>query len=439
MARALVCPDRARHRCRVTSPGHLAFWARPDDERVAAFAALRRLDRPQWVPFRNRTPFVPSEDGFWAVVRHADVVEASRRPELFGNEPTAASMYDMPPWLARYLGSMINMDGPRHARMRKVVARAFSPRLLGRLEAGVRDRAARIVDDVVRDGPGDFVTQVAGRLPVEVVCDLLGIPERHHALVARHGTTLVGFTDPEYTGMSRDYLLRHGSPGPQHIVPVSARLMRAGQALTTLVGRLGRERLRDPRDDLISTLVHADPDGERLTPREVGTLFVLLVLAGSETTRSTIARAVRLLTAHPDQREHLLADLDGRIGGAVEEVVRHASPVIQFRRTAKADTELGGHPVRAGEKLLLFYNAANRDAAVFVDPDRFDITRSPNPHLGFGGPGPHFCLGANLARLEATTMLRELFTRLPAIRSVGEPEWLLSNFTHGVKRMGFAV
>ncbi|WP_300015594.1 cytochrome P450 [Pseudonocardia sp.] len=421
------------------SPGHLGFWARPDEERVAAFAALRRHDRPQWMRFRNRTPFVPTDDGFWAIVRHADVVEASRHPELFGNEPTAASLYDLPPWMARYLGSMINMDGPRHARMRKVVARAFSPRLLADLEAGVRDRAARIVDDVVRDGPGDFIAQVAGRLPVEVVCDLLGIPEQHHALVTRHGNALVGFTDPEYIGVSRDYLLRHGAPGPRHIVPVSARLMRAGQALTTLVGRLGRERLREPRGDLISTLVHANPDGERLTPREVGTLFVLLVLAGSETTRATIAHALRLLTTHPEQRELLLADLDGRTGGAVEEVVRFVSPVIQFRRTATADAELGGRPIRAGEKLLLFYNSANRDAAVFTEPDLFDITRSPNPHLGFGGPGPHFCLGANLARLEATTMLRELFTRLPGIRAVGEPELLLSNFTHGIKRMRFAV
>ncbi|HZG91642.1 MAG TPA: cytochrome P450 [Pseudonocardia sp.] len=420
-------------------PGHLAFWARPDEQRVAAFAELRALDAPQWIPFRNRMPFTPSADGFLAVVRHAHVVAASRDPGLFGNAPTAASLYDVPPWLARYLGSMINMDGPPHARMRKVVARAFSPRLLARLADGIRARAVRIVDDVAARGPGDFVAQVAQRLPVEVICDLLGIPESHHALVARHGNTLVGFTDPEYTGIRREYLLRHGAPGPQHVVPGSLRIMRAGHALVTLVDRLGRERLRDPRDDLVSTLVHADVDGERLTPREVGTLFVLLVLAGSETTRATVAHALRLLTAHPDQRDLLLGDLDGRIDGAVEEVVRHASPVIQFRRTATRDGDLAGHPVRAGQKVLLFYCSANRDEAVFTDPDRFDITRSPNPHLGFGGPGPHYCLGANLARLEATTMLRELLSRFPGVRAVGEPEMLLSSFTHGVKRMRFAV
>ena len=423
----------------LTDPGHLAFWARPAEERAAAFAALRRLDAPRWVPFRNRMPFTPTDDGFLAVVRHAHVVEASRDPGLFGNAPTAASLYDIPPWMGRYLGSMINMDGPAHARLRRVVVRAFSPRLLAGLAGGIRARAARIVDDLAAQGPRDFVAQVAQRLPVEVICDLLGIPEHHRDAVTRHGNTLVGFTDPEYTGIAREYLLRHGAPGPQHVLPGSLRLVRAGHALVTLVDRLGRQRLRDPRDDLVTTLVHADPDGERLTPREVGTLFVLLVLAGSETTRATIAHALRLLTAHPDQRAILLEDLDGRVGGAVEEVVRHASPVIQFRRTATRDGELGGHPVRAGQKVLLFHCSANRDEAVFTDPDRFDITRSPNPHLGFGGPGPHYCLGAALARLEATTMLRELLTRFPDARVVGEPEMLLSSFTHGVKRMRFAV
>ena len=422
-----------------TDLGHLAFWARPEDERVAAFAALRRLDAPQWMPFRNRMPFVPTEDGFLAVVRHSQVVAASRAPDLFGNAPTSSSLYDMPPWLARYLGSMINMDGPEHARVRKVVARTFSPKLLAKLADGITAKATRIVDDVIEHGAHDFVEQVALRLPVEVISDLLGIPARHHEMIARHGNALVGFADPEYIGVRMEYLMRHGGPGPQHIVPVSLRMMRSGHALVSLVDRIGRERLRAPQDDLISTLVHANPDGEKLTPRQVGTLFVLLVLAGSETTRSTVAHALRLFTAHPDQRALLLEDVEGRVGGAVEEVVRHASPVIQFRRTATRDGDLDGHPVTAGQKVLLFYCSANRDEDVFTDPDRFDITRSPNPHLGFGGPGPHYCLGANLARLEATTMLRELFTRLPDIHTVGEPDLLLSNFTNGVKRMPFGI
>lgn len=422
------------------SPGHLAFWARPDAERAAVFAELRR--RPHglpWVPFRNRAPFAPSRDGFHAVVRHADVVAASRDARLFGNAPTAASLYDLPPWLARYLDSMINKDGPEHARLRKVVVRAFSPRMLARLEADIRARATRIVDDVLVERSGDFVARVAQRLPVAVICAMLGLDDSHHDLVARHGNVLVGSGDPEFNGIGRAYLLRHGAPGVRHVVPLSARLARAGEQLHRLVRRTGRDRLREPRDDLISTLVHADVDGERLTPREVATLFILLVLAGSETTRATITHALLLLTAHPGQREHLLADVGGRIGGAVEEVVRHASPVLQFRRTATADGELGGTPIRAGDKLLLFYTSANRDEAVFADPDRFDITRSPNPHLGFGGPGPHYCLGAALARTESTVLLNELLTRAPTIRAVGEPDRLLSDFVNGVKRQAYAL
>lgn len=420
-------------------PGHLAFWARPEAERAAVFAALRRRDGLPWVPFTNRAPFTPSRDGFHAVVRHADVVAASRDSRLFGSAPNAASLYDIPPWLLRYLDSMISKDGPEHARLRKVVARAFSPRMLARLESDIRTRSTRIVDDVLAERSGEFVSRVAQRLPVAVICALLGLDDSHHDLVARHGNTLVGSNDPEHNGVSRAYLLHHGAPGVRHLFPLSARLAFAGEQLHRLVRRIGRERLREPRDDLVSTLVHADVDGERLTPREVGTLFILLVLAGSETTRATICHALRLLTDHPEQREHLLADVPGRIGGAVEEVVRHASPVLQFRRTATADGELAGTPVRAGDKLLLFYTSANRDEAVFADPDRFDIARSPNPHLGFGGPGPHYCLGAALARTESTILLTELLTRAPTIRAVGPPDRLLSDFLNGVKRQAYAL
>jgi methyl-branched lipid omega-hydroxylase len=419
--------------------GHLAFWARPQRERVAAFAELRQLEHPRFEPFINNLPFAKTNDGIYALVRHADVIEASRNPGLFSSEPTANAIFDMPPWLAPFFDSMINMNGPRHSKIRKVVARAFTPRLLAKLETDLRARAGRIVDDVgTRDG-GDFVTLVAQRLPTQVICDMMGVPEHQHDYVLARTNTIIGFTDPEYIGISRDYLIRHGAPGTRHIIPLSARLLKAGLDLIRLVRRLGEERAENPRDDLISALVSTNVDGERLTPREVGTFFILLLVAGSETTRNVIAHAVTLFTDHPDQRELLLADFDGRIAGAIEEIVRYVSPVIQFRRTVTEDCELNGHPFRAGDKLLLFYNSANRDEAVFPDPDRFDITRSPNPHLGFGGPGPHFCLGANLARREITVMLRELYTRLPDIRAVGEPEPLLSYFVNGIKRMPFTT
>jgi cytochrome P450 len=267
----------------------------------------------------------------------------------------------------------------------------------------------------------------------------MGIPEHQYDYVLERTNIIIGFSDPEYTGISRDYLMRHGAPGRRHIIPVSARLLWAGLDLIRLVRRLGEERTRHPQDDLISALVNTNADGDRLAPRDVGTFFILLLVAGNETTRNVIAHAVRLFTEHPDQRALLLADYDGRIGPAIEEIVRYVTPVIQFRRTVTRDCELGGREFHRGDKLLLFYNSANRDEAVFADPDRFDITRSPNPHLGFGGPGPHYCLGANLARREITVMLRELYTRLPEIRTEGEPERLLSFFVNGIKRLPFTT
>ncbi|MDT7564624.1 MAG: methyl-branched lipid omega-hydroxylase [Pseudonocardiales bacterium] len=419
--------------------GHLAFWARPEADRVAAFARLRQLDQPRFVPFINNLPLARKDDGVYALVRHADVAEASRNPKLFSSEPTANAVFDMPPWLAPFFDSMINMDGSRHSRIRKVVARAFSPRLLSKLEVDLQRRASRIVDDVVTVGRGDLVTQVAQRLPIQVICDMMGIPEHQYDYVLERTNIIIGFSDPEYTGISRDYLIRHGAPGRRHIIPVSARLLRAGLDLIRLVRRLGEERTRHPQDDLISALVNTNADGDRLAPRDVGTFFILLLVAGNETTRNVIAHAVRLFTEHPDQRALLLADYDGRIGPAIEEIVRYVTPVIQFRRTVTRDCELGGREFHRGDKLLLFYNSANRDEAVFADPDRFDITRSPNPHLGFGGPGPHYCLGANLARREITVMLRELYTRLPEIRTEGEPERLLSFFVNGIKRLPFTT
>ena len=419
--------------------GHLGFWARPEVERLAVFAELRRRETPVFARFTNSIPFSRTHDGAWAVVRHADVVIASRNPALFSSEPSVGSVFDIPPWLARYFDSMINMDGPRHSRIRKVVARAFSPRLLAKLDADMRARSTRIVDDLVGGGAprGDFVTEVAQRLPTQVICDMMGIPQDRYDYVLRRANRVVGFSDPETMGISRDYLLRHGAPGRRHVLPVSVRLSRAGWDLIRMVGRLGEERIAQPRDDLISALVGPNADGERLTPREVGQFFILLVIAGTETTRNVLAHALRLFTAFPEQRALLLEDFEARIGPAVEEIIRYVSPVIQFRRTVTGDCELAGRELRRGDKVLLFYASANRDETVFTDPDRFDITRSPNPHVGFGGPGPHYCLGANLARQEVTVMLRELFTRLPAIRAVGEQEPLLSYLLHSIKRLPF--
>ncbi|MEO5875688.1 MAG: cytochrome P450 [Streptosporangiaceae bacterium] len=407
-----------------------AFWGRPLAERDAAFARLRELPAPVFYP-EIKIPFIRGGAGYHALVRHADVVEASRRADIFSSEPSANSIADLPGYLARFFGSMINMDDPRHAKIRRIVSRAFTPRVLAKLEIDVQRAAVRIVDDVLAKGSGDFVPDVAARLPVQVICDMMGIPARYRTMVLERTNTILGIGDPEYGVGSQLNRL-----STAHAL---TRLLDAGLELQLLVRRLGRARRHTPGDDLITALVHGNVDGEHLTDQELGSFFILLVVAGNETTRNAIAHGLKLFTLNPDQRDLLLADFDGRIGGAVEEIVRYSTPVIQFRRTLTRDHELNGNHFGQGDKVLLYYNSANRDAAVFTDPDRFDITRSPNPHVGFGGPGPHFCLGANLARREITVMFRELFTRAPMIRSTGTPDRLLSGFINGIKHLPYEI
>ncbi|HEX2312634.1 MAG TPA: cytochrome P450 [Thermomonospora sp.] len=412
----------------------LDFWGLPRRRREAAFAELRALPEPVFFP-EMPVPFIRTGPGYYALVRHADVVEASRRPDVFSSEPTSTSIADMPGYMARYFGSMINMDDPRHAKIRRIVSRAFTPRVLAKLETDLQAAATRIVDDLVARGPGaDFVETVAARLPLAVICDMMGVPPHRRAMVLERTNVILGLGDPEYSGLDPA-----ASPDGRLTRPATLyallRVMTAGYELNHLAMKLARLRRREPGDDLVSALVQAEVDGERLTDQEIGSFFILLVVAGNETTRNAIAHGLTLLTDHPAQRDLLLADFEGRIGGAVEEIVRMSTPVIQFRRTLTRDHEMNGHRYRRGDKVLLFYNSANRDAAVFDDPDAFDITRDPNPHVGFGGPGPHYCLGANLARREITVMFRELFTRLPDLRAAGRPDRLFSNFINGVKHL----
>ena len=400
----------------------LAFWRRPPRERDADFARLRKLDHPVFFAER-RVPLLRSGKGFHALVRHADVVEASRDAKTFSSEP-AVTNPEPPGWVKHVFGdSMVNLDDPRHARLRRIVSRAFSPKMLAKLDDDIVRAAERIVDEVVADGPRDFVAQVAARLPIHVICDMVGVPDDIRAKVHQHVDVSTA-----YTGV------RMSLP---RTVAMAGRNMAALLALQRLVIKLGGERERSPEDDLVSALVNANVDGERLTPRELGSFFTLLLVAGNETARNTMAHGLKLLTDNPAERERLVDDFEGHIGGAIEETVRHVSPIMQFRRTVTREYDMRGVRLAPGDKVVLFYGSANRDEDVFDDPDRYDITRKPNPHVGFGGPGPHFCLGANLARQEIKIMYRELFTRLPGIRAVGEPELLLSNFDNSVRSQPF--
>jgi cytochrome P450 len=410
----------------VAEPGFdladLAFWKRPLDERNEALARLRAMDRLVYFP-EPKVPLLRSGKGFYAVVRHADVVEVSRTPKVFSSEPAVTSP-PPPGWVKNVFGeAIVNMDDPRHARLRRIVSRAFSPKMLADLNDDIQKACARIVDDVIAQGPRDFVSQVAARLPITVICDMMGIPQELREKVHRHVDVSTA-----YTGV-------RSSVG--RTLRMAASNVHALLELQRMVIKLGRERVQNPRKDLISALVNANVDGEKLTEKELGSFFTMLLVAGNETARNTMAHGIRLLTVHPEQRELLLSDFEAHIGGAIEEMVRYVSPIIQFRRNVTEEFELRGVTLKPGEQVALFYGSANRDEEVFPDPDRFDITRTPNPHVGFGGPGPHFCLGANLARQEIKIMFRELFTRLPDIRSVGEPELLLSNFDNSVRSQGF--
>ncbi|WP_207943407.1 cytochrome P450 [Actinomadura sp. KC345] len=402
------------------------FWRQPHEYRHEAFKALRwhselvRFEEPDIV-------IMPQGPGYYALTRHADVIEASRRPQDFCSGKGAISIPDMPGDMHEFFGSMISMDDPRHAKIRRIVSRAFSPRMIQRFEDQVEAVAAEIVDNVAAGGgSGDFVSDVAARLPLKIICDMMGIGEDQYPTVLDATNVILAGNDPEFIPSD-------------DAEQMAMALLGAGETLKGLVEELGRRRRKDPTDDLTSALVNANIDGESLTDQELGSFFILLVVAGNETTRNAIAHGLDLFTRNPDQRALLTEDFDARIPGAVEEIVRFVSPVIWMRRTATRDTTLNDHEVKEGDKLILYYWSANRDESVFTDPGRFDILRDPNPHVGFGGPGPHFCLGAHLARREITVMFRELLRRTPDIRASEEPARLESNFINGIKRLPYTI
>jgi cytochrome P450 len=396
------------------------FWAQSLTKRHEDFARLRSLSRPQFFA-EPESPLANPDGGYYALVRHADVAEASRNPEVFCSGRGATSVEDLPVEFNEYFGSMINMDDPRHARLRRIVSRAFTPRMIKRFEADVQRTAEAIITELLASGPGDFVAQVATRLPLKIICDMMGIGGEHYDMVLRNTNIILSGADPEFISEDLDVAI--------------GQILAAGQELAALVTDLAAERQERPADDLTSALANANIDGEQLTPAELASFFILLVVAGNETTRNAISHSLTLLTDLPDQRALLLGDLDGRIGGAVEEIVRYVSPVIYMRRTLTRDVAMNGQAYREGDKVLLIYWSANRDETVFAHPLRFDIGRSPNPHVGFGAAGPHFCLGAHLARREITAILRELLLRVPDIRAAGPPDRLLSSFINGIKHL----
>ncbi len=399
--------------------GALDFWGRPAEERDRYFRTLRD-EQPL-------SQHEPPEDilglgdqgrqPYWALVRYEDVRSVSRDPKSFcSGEGTQFG--DAPPEFLEASMSFLAMDAPRHTKLRGLVSSAFTPRQVARIEDGIRANAKRIVEEAAPSGGGDFVELIAKRLPLVTISDMIGVPEPDRERVVAAADLLVTTSDPE----------AFGDRAPIEVL---------GEALWTLTAfakELAAHREANPGEDLMTGLVQAEVDGERLTHDEIAAFFVLLSVAGNDTTRHTTSHAMRALSVNPGERTRLLEDPDARLPAAVEEFVRWASPVLTFRRTTTRPVELHGVELPAGEKIVLFYHSANRDERAFPDPWRFDISRDPNRHVGFGGGGPHYCLGASLARTQLRSIFGEMMRVMPDIEA-GEPELLRSAFVAGVKRM----
>ena len=397
----------------------LEFWSQPPEDREPLFAQLRAEEPISW----HRPPDdilgleVPPDDGYWAIVRYDDVRAISRDPKRF-QSGKGVLFGDAPPELLEATQSFLAMDAPRHTKLRGLVSSAFTPRQVKRIEDGIRASAAQIVAEAAEHGPGDFVDLVAKRLPLMTISDMIGVPEADRERVVDAADVLVTIADPDVYGDREPVMV----------------LGEAVWTLTQFATELAAHREQHPADDLMTALVQAEVDGERLTHAEISAFFVLLSVAGNDTTRHTTSHGLLALTRNPDQRALLTENLEERMPTAVEELVRWATPVMTFRRTATEDVTLHGVEVREGQKVVLFYGSANRDESAFDDPYRFDVTRDPNHHAGFGGGGPHYCLGASLARTQLRSIFSELLTRMPGIEAA-DPEYFPGAFINGVRRM----
>jgi methyl-branched lipid omega-hydroxylase len=382
------------------------FWQQPLADRMAQFAILR-----------EESPFLPvtipvlgngEEAEFFAVTRYQEVIEISRRPLDFCSGKGSTSICDLPVEAMEFFGSFITMDDPRHARQRGIVARSFTPRQLAGVLESVERICTEVIDGVCERGEVDLVQAVSQPFPLLIICDMMGIPRSEFGTVLKATNVILGGGDPDMVGTSN----------PEEVMGA---LLGAGMELAGLMTELAEDRRRNPANDLTTALVHNDLGEDMLAPHELAPFFILLAVAGNDTTRTAISHGMNLLALNPVERAKWQTDIEQATPRAVEEIIRAASPVTFMRRTLTRDLTLSGHDFEEGDRVVMFYGAANRDPRVFDDPEKFDIGRDPNPHVGFGGPGPHFCLGAHLARRELSVAFRQLLTRLPDIEVVGEP------------------
>jgi cholest-4-en-3-one 26-monooxygenase len=363
----------------------------------------------------------PDGPGFWVITKYADVYAVGRDAHTYSSDQDTGGVIGLeePVGPQPDFGEaklMLTMDPPQHTRYRKLVNKGFTPRMINALETLIRERTERILDEAIDKGTCDFVVDVAAELPLQAIAELIGVPFEERHKLFDWSNRMVGSEDPEYS--------------------VSQEMAFGAQVeMFGFAAELAAERTAEPRDDIMTTLLQAEVDGDRLSEMEFNLFFMLLSVAGNETTRNAITHGMKAFLDHPDQYERLVADPESAIDLATEEILRWASPVMYFRRNVLHDTELSGVEFKTGDKVSMWYCSANRDEEVFEDPFRFDIGRTPNEHLAFGGGGPHFCLGASLARMEIRVLFEALARRVPRVTPAGESQPLRSNFIGGIKHL----
>ncbi|MDE0699389.1 MAG: cytochrome P450 [Acidimicrobiaceae bacterium] len=376
-------------------------------------------------PGNNTAP--GDSNGFWAVTRHADVVEVSRDTTTYSSAVGHIQIYDIDEDALEARASMIDMDPPVHTRLRRLVSSAFTPRHVLEYQRMIRDRVRQCLDDITATGGGDWIATVAKPIPISVICDLMGVPEADHDYMIELSDYLVAGTSNE--PLESD---AYGNTTELRLLPFNSP---AAHGINEYARELGEKRRRQPADDLITKLINAEVDGERLSDNEFTNFFRLMIFAGNETTRSAIGHLALLCHRFGEEFARLTDDRSLIESGA-EEVIRYSSPILYFRRTVTCDAELSGTPLKEGDKVVMWYAAANFDETVFDDPHRFDISRPvPPANVAFGGGGAHFCLGAPLARLELAILLDEIAARNLTIEVVGEPEFVRSNFVNGIEHV----
>jgi cytochrome P450 len=399
----------------------LSFWALTAEEREPYFKILRDERPVSWHPPIEGTLIPAPVEGVWAITRNEDIAYVSKNPEIFSSAH-GVQIEAVPEDILDAAQSFLGMDGVKHSSLRRLISSVFTPRQVAKIQDQVNSQAVQIVDDLLKTKDGDFVPQVSRRLPMWTIYEMVGLPADKREEAAHHADGMVSWADADVAaGREPGEVLNDSLVG-----------------LLTLGLELAEQRRAHPESDLMTQLVQAEVDGRRLTDDELGAFFVLLSVAGNDTTRNTMTLTTMALQQFPDQKALLINDFDAHIHTAIEEFARWASPVMTFRRTVIRDTVLRDRELREGDWVLLMYSSGNRDERAIPNPNTFDIRRKPNNHVAFGGGGPHYCMGAFLAKMQLEAFFRELLFRAPNLR-VGEPVYLTGNFVHAVKSLPYTL